>query len=360
MTTKRRLTQATSRFGINFVRTLVERQNCTFQEIDLQNDLGNDAYVEFVNEECATGCCVALQIKSGSSYRASGGRYSFQSDSDHFEYWASHTLPVLAIIVDPDANKAVWVDITSHLRDNPGTFKDGPFSIYAEQDFSESSFAEFRQHCLAYQAPYSKGDNLGRALEAFADRSDDEHCLDGLQALFAFHRHQVATWYYLISCFSNFQGHRALRPLVAYLCHIPAHPDIFWNKRNLIDEDVRQQALRLMRELFDRKDALTMLSAIDEAGIDRGTIGQAVHALVDTIADTQSVMEAIAVDKNQSERVRHSAILFATSSAQRQSPTLALDLLGRIRPTITCNDDLHIVLDWLEGDLRQYGHVSLY
>lgn len=63
MTTKRKRSQATSRDGVNFVRRLVERQNSTFQEIDLHNDLGNDAYVEFVVEENTTGCCVALQIK---------------------------------------------------------------------------------------------------------------------------------------------------------------------------------------------------------------------------------------------------------------------------------------------------------
>ena len=63
MTTKRKHSQATSRDGINFVRALMERHDSTFQEIDLHNDLGNDVYVEFVVEENATGCCVALQIK---------------------------------------------------------------------------------------------------------------------------------------------------------------------------------------------------------------------------------------------------------------------------------------------------------
>jgi hypothetical protein len=360
MTTKRKRSQATSRDGINFVRTLVERHNCTFQEIDLQNDLGNDAYVEFVAEECATGCCVALQIKSGSSYRAAGGRYGFQSDSDHFEYWASHALPVLAIIVDPEAGRAAWVDITDHLRRNPAAHKNGPFSIYADQDFSESSFAEFRQHCLAYRDPYSREQNFGRALEAFADRADDERCFDGLRALFAFHRQQVATWYYLISCLSNFRGHKILRPLVARLCHIPAHGDIFWSRENIIEEEVRQEARRLMRQLFDRTDALTMLSVIDDAGVDRGTIGQAIHALVDTMEDVPKVMESIAIDQSQSERVRHSAILFATSSAQCQSPAVALDLLDRIRASIASDDELRVAVDWLTGDLKQYGHVSFY
>lgn len=360
MTTKRKRSQATSRDGINFVRTLIERKNCTFQEIDLQNDLGNDAYVEFVVEECATGCCVALQIKSGPSYRAAGGRYAFQSDSDHFQYWASHTLPVIAIIVDIELNKAVWVDITAHLRCHPAATKEGPFSIFADQDFSESSFAEFRKYCLAYRDAYSREQNLGRALEAFADRDDEERCFDGLRALLAFYRQRVATWYYLISCLSNLQGHKVLRPLVASLCHIPAHGDIFWTKRNIIDDEVRQAVLQLMRQLFDRRDALTMLSVIDEAGIDRGTIGQAVHALVDTMTDVPAVMESIAIDATQSERVRHSAVLFAVSSAQHQSPTVALALLDRIKASIESECELHNVIAWLASDLVQYGYVTFY
>ncbi|MFI7837893.1 DUF4365 domain-containing protein [Pseudomonas asiatica] len=89
MTTKRKRSQSTSRDGINFVRSLVERQKSTCQEIDLHNDLGNDAYLEFIVAENATGCCVALQIKSGTSYRNSYGNYFFQANRDHFEYWAS-------------------------------------------------------------------------------------------------------------------------------------------------------------------------------------------------------------------------------------------------------------------------------
>lgn len=45
MATRRKQSQATSRKGINFVRDIVEGQNSIFQEIELHNDLGNDAYV---------------------------------------------------------------------------------------------------------------------------------------------------------------------------------------------------------------------------------------------------------------------------------------------------------------------------
>lgn len=167
VTTKRKHSQATSRDGINFVQALVEHHNSTFQEIDLHNDLGNDAYVEFVVEENATGCCVALQIKSGSSYRAGPNKYAFQSNRDHFEYWSSHTLPVFAVIFDPDTQGAVWVDITEHLRQHPSVIHDGPYSIVADRDFSDSSFGDFREHCLRYRDQYSREGNFGTALESF-------------------------------------------------------------------------------------------------------------------------------------------------------------------------------------------------
>lgn len=359
MTTKRKRSQSTSRDGINFVCTLVEHQNSTFQEIDLHNDLGNDAYVEFVVEENATGCCVALQIKSGTSYRSASNRYAFQSDRDHFEYWASHTLPVLAIIFDPEREIAVWTDITDHLRSNPSVISNGPYTIYADRDFSESTFSEFSDHCLRYRDQYSREPNFGRALESFSVREDVERCFDGLGALFAYHRHQTATWYYLISCISNYKEHPILRPLVARLCQIPGHGDIFWSKQNMIDEEVRRGALLIMKERFDRRDAITLLSVIDDAGVDRGTIGQCVHALIDAMEDTTRIMESIAIDISQDERIRHSAILFAASAAQSHSAPNAIAVLNRIRPSID-DDELSAVIDWLEGDLREYGYISLY
>jgi len=359
MTTKRKHSQSISRDGINFVRSLVERQNSTFQEIDLHNDLGNDAYVEFVVEENATGCCVALQIKSGPSYRNSSGRYSFQADRDHFEYWASHTLPVLAVIFDPERELAVWGDITDHLRSKPSYIKEGPYAIHVDRELSESTFPEFRDYCLQYRDQYSREPNFGRALESFSARENVECCFDGLRALFAYHRNQAATWYYLISCISNYRRHPILHPLVARLCHIPGHGDIFWGNQNTINEEVRRGALLMMTERFDRRDALTLLSAIDDAGVDRGTIGQCVHALIDTMADTASVMESIAIDPSQDERTRHNAILFSITAAQSHSIPSALALLNRLRTSIS-DDEFSALIDWLEGDLREYGYVTLY
>ena len=359
MTTTRKLSQATGREGINHVRALIERNNSTFQEIELHNDLGNDAYLEFVLEESATGCCVALQIKSGESYRSDSGRYRFQSDRDHFEYWFSHTLPVLAIIFDPETKIAFWTDISAHLRQDPSVIPNGPYSIYADCELNDSTFGSFRQHCLRYRDNYSREPNFGRALESFAAREDTERCFDGLKALFAYHRTQYSTWFYLISTLSNFKGHSMLRPLIGVLCHVPGHGDIFWSKHNTIPEDTRQQAHRFLKERLTYDDALTLLSAIDDDGIQRGTIGQCVHALVDSMLQTSATMELIASDKTQDDQIRHSAILFAISSAQGESTANAKLVLERI--TLTLEDqELKAVAGWLKEDLEKYGYASLY
>lgn len=350
---------ATSREGINFVRSLVERNNSTFQEIDAHNDIGNDAYVEFVVEENATGCCVALQIKSGSSYRDGSNGFTFQSDRDHFEYWATHSLPVLVVCFDPATQSAAWTDLSEYLRQHPERVSEGPYVVSADRDFSESGFASFRSHCLAYRDLYSREPNFGRALENLSERENIEVCFDGLKALFSYHRQQYAAWYFLVSCLRNYEGHPLLRQLVALLCHIPGHGDFFWSRTNIIDESVRQRVRLLMRERFDRGDALVMLSAIDDAGIDRGTIGQCVHTLVDTMGNTAAVMESIAVDASQTERVRHSALLFTVSAEQSSSADDALAALDRIAPIIEDQELLNVV-EWLRTDLRTYGYVSFY
>jgi hypothetical protein len=362
MTTKRKSSKATSREGINFVRSLVERHNSTFQEIDLDNDLGNDAYIEFVVEENSTGCCIAAQIKSGKSYVAHPGeRFAFSADRDHFEYWNSHTLPVVGIIFDPQARRAFWVDISKYLRSNPSVIRDGPYTVeaHASEELSDATFGMFRQHFLTYRERYSGESNLGRALESFADRDDIERCFDGLRALFSFHRQQLVVWYYLISCLSNYRDSPLLTDIVVRLCHIPGHGDIWWHKDNMIDEKIRAAARAFMRERLDRRDAITLLAAVDERGIDRGTIGQCVHAIINEMSNPGSIMESIIFDITLPEEQRHIALYLAIDYAQRVSRGRVLDLIRRVRrafPESMWDAELLEV----RRIIREHGGVSLY
>jgi len=58
-------------------RLLFEHHAWRFQEIDQQQDIGKDVYVDLANEAGITPLRVALQIKSGVSYHTSKGDSAF-------------------------------------------------------------------------------------------------------------------------------------------------------------------------------------------------------------------------------------------------------------------------------------------
>ena len=171
MTTQRKQSAGVSRAGVNFVRQLVEAANCTFQEIEQSNDLGNDAYIEFVSVEQATGCCIAVQIKSGASYVAPDGSFILPADRDHFEYWSSHILPVCGVVFDPRTGDAGWCDVTEYLRNHSEAVEQGPYRIpgTAFSRLSAQSFPDLQRHFVACRRQYSDDAHFGAARAVRAD-----------------------------------------------------------------------------------------------------------------------------------------------------------------------------------------------
>lgn len=61
-------TRATGKLGVTFVETVVSEAGCIFRETPQDTDVGIDGYIEFVENEIATGTLVAVQIKAGESF----------------------------------------------------------------------------------------------------------------------------------------------------------------------------------------------------------------------------------------------------------------------------------------------------
>ncbi len=361
MTTRRLKSQGTSREGVNFVRTVVERQNCTFHEIDTQNDLGNDAYIELVVDENATGCCVAVQIKSGASYQAADGSFVFSSDRDHFEYWASHTLPVAAIIYNPSSGHCVWTDVSARLRASPQVIERGPYTvrIEAEHHFDIESFSGFRDHFLGSRPLYSSDAALGQALVAFAAIDDEDKCFDGLKALFSFHRQRIESWYYLINCFGSFRGNSLLRSMVYVLTHLPGHGDIAWGPSNITNEAVRRAALERLKKRFGRPEVVALLESVDDFGFERGKIGQSAHAIIDVVPNRDTLLRSIAFDSDMSDEIRGSAFMLWAYYRQNSARGEVLRACSRYLRAFP-DSKSRWMFDGIADSIRTFGYFAMY
>ena len=59
--------------------------------------------------------CVALQIKSGVSYRTGKGDYVVPVEH-HADLWRRSTVPVFGMVYDPDDLQLRWVDLTGYQK----------------------------------------------------------------------------------------------------------------------------------------------------------------------------------------------------------------------------------------------------
>lgn len=343
--------------GVHHVGKIVSANNCIFQSIAQENDVGNDAYIEFILEQQSTGCCVAAQIKSGPSY-VNRGVFALPSDSAHRDYWRNHILPVVGIVYDPDTDTARWIDLTAYLKSNKVSTENHSIAIPDSNVLDKANFGRFREHFLTYKGKYSDDTHFVEALVGLSQIEDYDRCHAGLRSLFAFHRNRVETWFYIISCLRHFTGSNLIRPLVIALCHVPGHPDIFWGKGNIIDEATRKKAMAILRRLITRDDILAMITAIDENGIDRGQLGQCVHSIVEVVDDNVAKLASIAADKSVSDDSRYWAFFLIIIVYQQVDLQRTIELIEQLRPCMP--EDQADEIQYLCKNLREHGYVNVY
>lgn len=358
MTTKHKKEKSIARQGMNYVRNIVEKHNCIFQEIDLENDIGNDAYIEFIKGEEATGCCIAVQIKSGKSYSPKCIGYSFHADKNHFEYWDSHLLPIAAIIYNPSENRAEWCDITQYLKENIKIIRNGPYSIKTKLPFDEETFSTFKSHFIEYRAEYESYESYGRCLEGLAAFDEPNICFDAIQSLFAFHRNRRSAWFYLINSFHYIEDEEIIRFLSYIISHVPGHGDIFWSKKNIIEETVRSYARYLITNNFGKKEMYKLLKVFSEHGFERGTISQSAHSIISCIEDGYKYLDEIAFDEKENSELRYWALLLNLCYSEEDSKHSEMLIKSFIRKFP--KDENNEVLNLLLVDLKKYGYLSFY
>lgn len=267
---KQRRNRRQEREGINAAQAFFEAHDCVFQEVGLQNDYGKDAYVDLGDEGCASSICVAVQIKSGASYR-NGSDYKIPLSDADFEYWSTSTIPMVGIVYEPSDRLLRWVNITKYL-DALGDAKPSYIAVLGSSvlttsslrfDFSDSvkgTVTGFRRHPLAQLCGGNAEKEYHAVLDCFVLGRADPRLFIGLR--------------YLLFQLS----HAAQRRAISALAHLTPHPDIFWTERTWIPYSTR--ALVNPHFRWSSAEIERFLLSVPAEEWERGGLGQSVYMLL--------------------------------------------------------------------------------
>lgn len=138
---KYRLTQATAKLGVNYVKRIIKSQRHDFIEIHQQDDIGLDCLIQ-LRENGLTNRIISMQVKSGKSFYNSGIQTCKIPIESHREYWNNKEFPVLGVVFVPELYKAFWCDIKKELKRDEN-IKQISFPATAENEFNHYTFMSY-------------------------------------------------------------------------------------------------------------------------------------------------------------------------------------------------------------------------
>ncbi|WP_435020718.1 DUF4365 domain-containing protein [Tundrisphaera sp. TA3] len=285
MTPKIPPNRSTGRAGVNAARSLFEACNYVFQEIELGNDFGKDAYVDLVNGREVTGLCVALQIKSGESFRRSKG-YAIPIEG-HYEIWRNSSLPIAGIVFDPSNDKLFWCNISEFLQ---ATVGEKPTSIPVDEinvlnrDSLETAFKPNMRETAGRRS-------VGASLLRLFNTTDNE-IVSAISECFAIGRYEPRVLIVLRYLLNALNG-GPLNYAIHILSHVTPHPDIFWGKHNWIPENVCNAVLPCFN--WSHYELCRLFSTAEDHIWQRGSFVESLYMILVQDRKISEKMEKVAL-----------------------------------------------------------------
>jgi len=294
-------------------RLFFEHHACRFQEIDQQQDIGKDVYVDLADK----ALCLALQIKSGVSYRTGKGDYVVPVEH-HADLWRRSTVPVFGIVYDPDDSQLRWVDLTGYLRAHPDQ-EGGNVPVSGRQTLDELTLrGAFTNAVRAYGARGTTDLALnllspdpfqtGAMYDAWAlSRSDPKYLL--LLRRFLMDLHPEAT-----------------RRSIWLLSHIGSHPNILFTKDTWIKPEA--EMLLLPSFCWSPEELAHMLRAVDHSDYGRGTLGECLDVLLyedpNVVRKLHIAITLLLKDPDHTQAVRAATLALTHSRDQKKQLALLI------------------------------------
>jgi hypothetical protein len=338
--------RVTSRDGVNAARTFFEHHGCTFQEIGQQHDFGKDAYVDIADEGKITHLCVALQIKSGASYRTTARDYLVPVDN-HADLWRRSTVPVFGIVYDPSDTKIRWVDLTGYLRAHPEQ-NSGSVPVSGRHSLDALSVAGAFTNAVRAYAARGAGDLTLNLL------SPDPFQTGAVYDAWALSRSE-AKYLLIVRRFIMDLQPKPLQRAIFLLSHVGSHPNILWTKDNWISPAVEAQLLPAFR--WSPEELAHMLRAVDPTDYGYGTLGECLDVLLyedpNVVAKLHITIRLLLKDPDKTHAVRAATLALSHSRGDQRGE---LELLLRDYPALLEHEWFQDVSAAVEGS----ADFSLY
>lgn len=341
---KYRTTNSTSKKGINYVRDVVESNNCIFQKVEQENDLGIDAIVELIKAEKPLSKFVACQIKSGNSYFNKDENKCKIPVDGHKDYWLNYPLPVYGVVFIPEFKTSYWIDIKQYLTDNP----DHTIIKFTPTLVNLFNYDTFDTHFIPLLLNQSPNIDFESSKRLFESKNEDEFLI-GLLSLFKRHSDKNETWDLLIDYFRNNDFINIPPRLIYYLSYAPWHPDLFYFK-DVFKKENQDYAVDRIKN-FGKDEVIKLLLFIDEeAMISRGTLGQSVEAIISTVTNFREILKDIISDDTIDLKLREFAgIILAYHEGDKAIPTL-----------MKIDKEKSWYVRELIGHLKEFKNIDLY
>ena len=305
-------TKAKARLGVAFVQKVVAEAGSIFREYPQDTDLGIDGQIEFIEKEVATGKLVAVQIKAGSSYlihHADGDYFQIKVKRQDLIYWNSQPIPVVLIAYDPQTEQSSWLDILGQVRNNPNILGNNYTTLIlpaTTRPFNADILkSEIKNLCTNYRFEAEQLSFL--ELMASHDTEDKLRGFLGLRSHPEYLFTKLTTFLLLKHLFHPNDGLRAA--VTDTLSRFLAHPEVGLNPPKEIREYVESEFRK-----FGLQELIWLLETawLDEENLmRRGSLGQSVGVIITAIPRYEHRMVELAVDPNQSHKVRWAAIALA-------------------------------------------------
>jgi len=342
---KGRRNRSIERAGVRATQGVFEDAGYLFQEVDLGNDIGKDAYVDLAEDEVFVGQMIAIQVKSGEKYRR-GENYTIPCTLDDLAVWLGSLVPIVGVVYDLKAETLHWVDLTDWARKQS---KDNPPKA-CPVDHQDLLCATTLESVVLIMR-----DRLRALVDPPVLNLFSEHPLTQARAVWdcwALGRRDARALLLLRASLRWLADVEASWPAVQILSLATPHPDVLWTDETRLPQETIDRLQASFR--WSREEAELLLGAPAGDMWHRGDLGQSVYMLLVADPDHDALLRAV-VDHATDDEIAWASTRILVSLAGDNGLTVLDDLTAK-SPLLQHDPSV----TELRLTLVEHGHVALF